>query len=149
MFLGEFTHAIDDKGRLTIPAKFRERLAEGAVITRGFEKHLLIYTREAFARLTARVRTLTPTDPDHRALLRQQFSGASEVAPDKQGRILVPQFLRDYAGLDGECVLVGVGEFIEVWNRAGWQSQLETINDPVLNAQRFAALKLGSDAPSA
>lgn len=147
MFMGEFTHAIDEKGRLTIPAKFRQELAQGAVVTRGFEKHLLMYTKEAFARMTARTRSLSPTDPNHRALLRMQFSGASEAEPDKQGRILVPPFLREYAELDGECVIVGVGDFIEVWSRAGWDAQLQDINDPAQNAQRFAALNLATDAP--
>lgn len=149
MFMGEYTHAIDEKGRLTIPAKFREQLAKGAVITRGFDKNLLIYTAEAFAGLTARARTLSPTDPTHRALLRLSFSGASEVEPDKQGRILVPPFLRQYAELDGECQIVGVGEYIEVWSRAGWEAQLQVINDPALNAQRFAATNLAMDVPPA
>jgi MraZ protein len=148
MFMGEYTHAVDDKGRLTIPAKFRDELEEGAVITRGFEKYLLIYTAEAFSGLTARTRALTPTDPDHRALLRLAFSGASEAEPDKQGRILIPPFLRTYAELDGECVIVGVGDYIEVWSRAGWDEQLKTINDPALNAQRFAAMNLAMEAPA-
>ncbi len=148
MFMGEYTHAIDDKGRLTIPARFREALAQGAVVTRGFEKYLLVYTAEAFANLTARARTLTPTDPNHRLLLRLAFSGAGEAEPDKQGRILVPPFLRDYAELTGECVIVGVGEYIEVWSRAGWDAQLQVINDPALNAQRFAGMNLAMDVPA-
>lgn len=148
MFLGEFTHAIDEKGRLTIPVKFREALAPGAVITRGYERYLLIYTAEAFGVLTARARTFSPTDPDHRALLRLAFSGASEVEPDKHGRLLLPGFLRDYAGLEGECVIVGVGDYIEVWSRAGWDEQLKVINDPALNARRFATMNLAMDAPA-
>ncbi|MBL8058357.1 MAG: division/cell wall cluster transcriptional repressor MraZ [Anaerolineales bacterium] len=148
MFMGEFTHAIDEKGRLTVPARFREALAQGAVITRGYEQYLLIYTAEAFNALTARARTLSPTDPTHRALLRLAFSGASEAEPDKQGRILIPTFLRDYAGLDGDCVIVGVGDYIEVWSRAGWDAQLQVINDPALNAQRFAAMNLAMEPPA-
>lgn len=142
MFMGEFTHAIDDKGRLTIPAKFREDLAYGAVITRGYDKYLVLYTAESFKRLTARAETLTPTNPEHRALLRLTFSGASEAVPDRQGRILVPPFLRDYAGIDSECVIVGVGHAIEVWSKDGWGQQLEQLNDPAANAERFAALNL-------
>jgi MraZ protein len=140
MFLGEFTHAIDDKGRLTIPAKFREELASGAVITRGFEKYLLIYTSEAFTRLTVRAKSLSPTDPENRALLRLAFSGASEAALDKQGRAHIPPFLRTYADLNGECVVVGVGDYIEVWNKTEWEEQLKVVNDPSMNAKRFAAL---------
>ena len=148
MFMGEYNHALDEKGRLTIPARFREALAQGAVITRGYERYLLIYTAEAFAALTARARTLSPTDPDHRALLRLAFSGASEAEPDKQGRILLPAFLREYAVLDSECVIVGVGDYIEVWSRAGWDEQLAVINDPGLNARRFAGMNLALDPPA-
>src|SRR5574342_1119834 len=140
MFLGEFTHSIDDKGRLTIPAKFREDLAYGAVLTRGYDKDLLLYTAEAFKRITARAETLSPTDPENRALLRLTFSGASEVVPDRQGRILVPPYLREYAGLENECVIVGVGNSIEIWSRDGWAQQLQTLNDPDKNTARFAAL---------
>ena len=142
MFMGEFTHQIDDKGRLTIPARFRDELAHGAVITRGYDKYLLLYAAEAFQRITARAETLSPTNPDHRALLRMFFSGASESVPDRQGRILVPQYLRDYAGIESESVIVGVGHSIEVWGRAGWDQQLQTLNDPGLNAARFSALNL-------
>jgi MraZ protein len=145
MFMGEFTHAIDDKGRLTIPAKFREELAAGAVVTRGFDKNLLIYTLEAFKRLTVRAKTLSPTDPDNRALLRLAFSGASDAALDKQGRLHVPPFLRTYSNLNGECVIVGVGDYVEVWSREGWDEQLKVVNDPAINAKRFAALNLATD----
>lgn len=142
MFMGEYTHSLDDKGRLTIPVKFRAQLAQGAVITRGFEKYLLIYTGEAFQKLTERASALSPTDPNHRALLRLAFSGASEAEPDKNGRIILPPFLRSYAEIETECVIVGVGEYIEVWSRAGWEEQLRQVNDPDTNAQRFAALNL-------
>jgi MraZ protein len=142
MFMGEFTHAIDDKGRLTIPARFREELAYGAVITRGYDKYLVLYSADAFKRLTARAETLSPTNPEHRALLRLTFSGASEAVPDRQGRILVPPYLRDYAAIDTECVIVGVGHAIEVWSKDGWAQQLQALNDPNINAQRFADLNL-------
>lgn len=141
MFLGEYTHAIDEKGRLTIPSKMRENLEAGAVITRGFEKYLLVYTAEDFQRLTARTATLSPTDPENRALLRQAFSGANEADPDKQGRILIPPFLREYADMElgSECVVVGVGLYLEIWSKAGWEEQLKIVNDPELNSKRFAA----------
>jgi len=150
MFLGEFQHAIDDKARLTIPAKFREELAGGAVITRGFEKYLLVYTTESFTRLTVRAKNLSPTDPENRALLRLAFSGASEATLDKQGRIHIPPFLRTYAGLDGECVIVGVGDYVEIWSREGWDEQLKVVNDPEVNAKRFATLNLatGQEPPA-
>jgi MraZ protein len=142
MFMGEFTHAIDDKGRLTIPAKFREELAFGAVITRGYDKHLILYSAEAFKRVTAKAENLSPTNPEHRALLRLTFSGASEAVPDRQGRILIPPYLREYAGIETECVIVGVGQHIEIWSRDGWAAQLAGLNDPEVNAQRFSTLNL-------
>ena len=142
MFMGEYTHAIDDKGRLTIPARFREELAYGSVITRGYDKYLVLYAAEAFKRITARAEALSPTNPENRALLRLTFSGASEAVPDRQGRILVPPYLRDYAGIQTECVIVGVGHAIEVWSSDGWNRQLAMLNDPEINAQRFAALNL-------
>lgn len=147
MFMGEFTHAIDDKGRLTIPAKFREELAYGAVITRGYDKYLILYSAEAFKRVITRAENLSPTNPEHRALLRLTFSGASEAVPDRQGRILVAPYLREYAGIETDCVIVGVGQHIEIWSREGWAAQLNGLNDPEINAQRFATLNLapGSD----
>ena len=144
MFMGEFTHAIDDKGRLTIPARFREELAYGSVITRGYDKYLLLYTADVFKRIITRAEALSPTDPDHRALLRLTFSGASEAVPDRQGRILVPPYLREYAGIDAECVIVGIGNSIEVWSKDGWAQQLQTLNDPTVNAARFSALNLSA-----
>ena len=151
MFLGEYTHAIDDKGRLTIPSKVREQLEAGAVITRGYEKYLLVYTAGDFARLTARTATLSPTNPENRALLRVAFSGANEATPDKQGRIIIPPFLRDYAGiqLESECVVVGVGPNLEIWSKAGWDEQLKIVNDPALNAKRFASLDLAPGVEAA
>ena len=142
MFLGEFTHSIDEKGRLIIPAKFRPELADGAVVTRGFEKYLLVYPLNTFKRLALRAKSLSPTDPENRALLRLTFSGASEAALDKQGRINIPPFLRAYGDINDDCVIVGVGDYIEVWNKAAWEEQLKILNDPEANAQRFAALNL-------
>ena len=144
MFMGEYTHAMDEKGRLTIPAKFREELAYGAVITRGYEKYLVIYTAEAFKRLDARAETLSPTDPENRALLRLTYSGASDVLPDRQGRVIVPPFLREYAGLASDCVVVGVGHYVEVWSKDGWAEQLRSVNDPAINTARFRALNLAT-----
>lgn len=144
MFLGEFNHAIDDKGRLTIPARYRADLEAGAVVTRGYDQCLFVYTSESFQKFTDRAQTLSPTDPENRALLRFAFSGASEAVPDKQGRILIPEFLREYARLEGECVIVGIGQYIEVWSKAGWAEQLAIVNDPAANAARFAALNLAT-----
>jgi len=144
MFLGEYIHTLDDKGRLTIPAKFREQLDEGAIITRGFEKYLLIYTAATFERLNAVAQNLSPTDPENRALLRFTFANAGDAEPDKQGRVLIPPFLREYGGIIDECVVVGVGQYIEVWSKSGWAEQQTALNNPDLNAKRFAALDLAT-----
>ena len=144
MFLGEYLHAIDEKNRLTIPAKFREELAKGCVVTRGFEKNIIIYTSDSFGKLTRRSQTLNPTDPETRALQRYIFSGASDTAPDKSGRILIPPFLRTYAALEDEVFVVGVGEHLEVWSKNGWSEQLNSMNDPAVNSRRFTALNLAN-----
>lgn len=142
MFLGEYQHTIDEKSRLTIPARFRDALSKGCVITRGFERNLNLYTSEDFASLIKKSQTMSPTDPEARALQRLIFSGASEAMPDRNGRILVPPFLRAYADIDSEVYVTGVGQYIEIWSKAGWEEQLKSMNDPVANSRRFAALNL-------
>ena len=142
MFLGEYQHSIDEKSRLTIPAKFRDELAKGCVVTRGFEKNLNTYTSEDFINLIKKAQTMSPTDPEARALQRLIFSGASEAQPDRNGRILIPPFLRTYAELESEVYVVGVGQYMEIWSRQGWEEQLLKMNDPEANSRRFAALNL-------
>ncbi len=144
MFLGEYAHTIDDKGRLTVPARFRDQLAGGAVVTRGFDRHLILYTIESFEKLVQKARALTNTDPENRALNRLLFSGASEVTLDRSNRINLPAFLRDFAGLDSDVMVVGAGDYAEIWSPAGWQDQLLSVNDPVANARRFATLNLAT-----
>lgn len=142
MFLGEYTHSIDDKGRLTIPSKFREVLDNGAVITRGYDRYLVIYPADTFQKLAEKVTSLSPTDPENRLLFRFVFAGASDLPLDKAGRINIPAFLRTYAGLDSEVIVVGAGQYIEVWNPADWQAQLDQVNNADTNAERFAFLNL-------
>jgi len=96
-----------------------------------------------------RAKSLSPTDPDNRALLRVAFSGASDATLDKQGRLHIPPFLRTYGNLNGECVIVGVGDYVEVWSKEGWDEQLKVVNDPAINAKRFAALNLATDVAQA
>src|SRR5512136_180954 len=121
MFLGEFSHSIDDKGRLTLPAKFRPDLGQGVVVTRGVDKCLFIFTLEEFQRIADRLGQLPMTQVEGREFSRHFFSGASDVEVDKQGRILIPQNLREYADLDGEAVVAGVNTRIEVWDVQAWQ----------------------------
>lgn len=146
MFLGEYTHTLDDKGRLTIPSRHRAALAEGAVITRGYERYLVLYPARVFERLADRVNQLSPSDPENRLLFRLMFAGASDAALDKIGRVNIPQFLREYANLDGEAVIVGAGQYIEIWSTQGWEAQLTQVNDSELNAARFATLNLSPNS---
>jgi MraZ protein len=142
MFLGQYHHNLDEKGRLTIPARFRDALAEGAFLTLGFDRNLRLLTQADFELMAEKINHLSMTNPDIRQLRRLIFANASEVQLDRLGRTLIPQFLRDFAGLDGEAVIVGVGEAIEIWSPAAWSEQENTIQDADANAQRYAELDL-------
>lgn len=144
MFLGQFTHSIDSKGRLTVPVRFRAALASGAYITQGYERNLVVYTTENFQRLAQRATALTTTDPEARAVRRLLFGGATEVQLDSAGRILIPPFLRQYAHLDGESTIVGAGEYFEIWNSDDWLKELVAVTDPDANARRFMNFDLSA-----
>lgn len=144
MFLGQYTHSIDVKGRLTIPVRFRAALASGAFVTQGFDRNLIVYTTESFNRLAQRAAQLTATDPEARAVRRVIFGGATEVSLDAAGRILMPPFLREYAGLDGDTTLVGAGEYFEIWNATAWNVELAAVTDPETNARRFTHFDLSA-----
>jgi MraZ protein len=142
MFFGQYEHTIDDKGRLTIPSRYRDLLQDGAYITQGFDQNLMVLTATTFDRVSNRVSQMSMTDPTARQLRRLIFSNADRVEVDRAGRILIPQFLRASAQLDGAAVMVGVGEYIEIWSPSRWQEQNSTLQDGEANAQRFAALDL-------
>jgi MraZ protein len=120
MFLGEFSHTLDDKGRLTIPAKFRDELAGGLVITRGIDHCLAVYPRQVWEHLAARITQLPISQRNARNFGRLMFSGAADFVPDRQGRVLIPQPLRDYAGLDGDAIIIGLYDRLEIWNPENW-----------------------------
>jgi MraZ protein len=120
VFLGEFDHSLDDKGRLAVPARFRAALDDGLVITRGLEPCLVIWDSDSWRGISERVRTLNQWQGDARRMQRLFFSGASPAQLDKLGRVVIPQFLREYAQLEGEVVVVGLGDRIEVWARDAW-----------------------------
>lgn len=146
MFLGQYHHTIDNKGRLTIPARFRELLAaEGAYITLGFDQNLMVLTVPSFDQIYQRINHTSMTDPTARLLKRLIFSGADQVGVDKTGRILIPQFLREAAELDSEAVVVGVGDYFEIWSPELWAGQMAQIEDAEANAQRFMALDISTD----
>ena len=142
MFLGQFQHNLDDKGRLMIPARFRELLAAGAFITQGFDRCLMVMTDVYFKQVYDRISAMNLADPMARLLRRLILSNAYPVEIDKVGRILLPQILRESILLDGEAILAGQGEYFEVWNPADWNAQMAQLQDIETNNQRFATLDL-------
>ncbi|WP_017604535.1 division/cell wall cluster transcriptional repressor MraZ [Nocardiopsis alkaliphila] len=120
MFLGTHTPRLDQKGRLFLPAKYREELAGGVVITKGQERCLYVFPTDEFARLTESLRSAPVTAKAVRDYSRVLFAGASEQACDKQGRITIPSKLREYAGLDRECVVIGANTRLEIWDFRTW-----------------------------
>lgn len=129
MFLGEYEHTVDEKGRLAIPAKFRAGLAEGLVLTRGFDQNLLLYPMPVWRELAARINALPITQPSARNLRRLMFAGASDLGLDKQGRIVLPPNLRQYATITGQAVVTGMDSFIEIWSAERWQTVLDSFAD--------------------
>ena len=139
MFLGEFTHTIDDKGRLTIPAKFRGELAAGLVVTRGFDQNLMIYPMNGWKELARQIAQRPLADEGTRTFRRRVFSGATDLEPDRQGRILLPQYLRDFADIEDNVVIAGMFDYIELWNTDAWESVRESIENSS-DAGRWADL---------
>ncbi|HWH24359.1 MAG TPA: division/cell wall cluster transcriptional repressor MraZ [Candidatus Limnocylindria bacterium] len=130
MFTGEYRHAIDDKGRIAVPARFRADLAGGAFVSRWIDNCLAIFPRQAWDDLAARVASLPYTDAGARTFSRFLFSGAYEFEPDRQGRVLLPAGLREQAGLGSEAVVVGARDHIELWEPARWADYSEAMNSP-------------------
>mgnify|MGYP001463933256 CR=1 FL=1 len=120
MFMGEYQHSIDDKGRMIIPVKFRELLGTSFVVTRGLDHCLFAYPREEWALLEQKLKSLPLMKSDARAFTRFFFSGATECEWDKQGRVNLPGNLREYAKLDKECVVLGVSNRMEIWSKPIW-----------------------------
>lgn len=124
MFMGEYRHAMDEKGRLTIPAKFREELGERFVLTRGLDQCLFVYPMEEWKNLEEKLKGLPFTKADARAFSRFFFSGAVECELDKQGRVNIPSTLLSFARIEKECVIIGVSNRVEIWSEAGWTAYL-------------------------
>lgn len=122
MFFGTYTPRLDDKGRLFLPAKFRDELSEGLVVTRGQERCLNVWSMQEFSTFTDRLKETPITSKSSRDYVRMLFAGASDETPDKQGRITVPAMLRDYASLSKDCVVIGAMNRIEIWDATAWQT---------------------------
>jgi MraZ protein len=128
MFMGEYQHALDDKGRLIMPAKFRDGLGEHFVITRGLDNCLFVYPLQEWHLLEQKMKSLPFTKSDARAFTRFFFSGAAECELDKQGRVLIPVNLREHAHLIRDAVVIGVSSRLEIWSREVWQQYSEQTN---------------------
>lgn len=144
MFLGEYTHNLDDKGRLTVPAKFREQLAAGLIVTRNpADRCLLVMPKAEWEIVAAKISALPLTDSKSALLRRAIFSAAEDLLPDKQGRILISQRLREYAQIESDIVIAGVDKFIELWKPANWQEKvLQPLDGDEINGDLFAALNV-------
>lgn len=140
MLLGEYEHTLDDKNRLTLPAKFRRAFHEGVVLTRGMDGCLYVYTPADWRQFVeSRLASLDPLSKETRQMSRFLFSGASETELDRQGRIMIPPALLAHAKLAREVVVAGVRDHVEIWDRAAWREQLEEVEGSAeLVAERLA-----------
>lgn len=142
MFMGEYNHTIDTKNRLIIPSKFREALGDEFVVTKGLDGCLFVYDNDAWAEFEEKLKGLPLTNKEARTFVRFFLAGAANVEVDKQGRILIPSVLKEFAGINKDVVLVGVASRIEIWSRERWEdvSSYEDMEDI---AEHMAELGLG------
>lgn len=122
MFIGEYRHTLDDKGRLSVPIKFRDDVASGLVVTRGLDRSLFLYPKHEWERLAQKLAALPLGQADTRAFARLMLAGAMEAELDGSGRIVIPPYLRDYAGLQKKVVLTGLMDRMEVWDETAWDA---------------------------
>jgi MraZ protein len=128
MLLGEYEHTIDDKNRLTLPAKFRQAMAGGVVLTRGLDACIEAYPANGWTDLVeSNLSGLNPLSRETRVLERFYYTGAIEAQPDKQGRVMLPSALIEHGGLGREVVVVGMRDRLEIWDRAAWRTQLKEV----------------------
>lgn len=141
MFLGEYTHSLDSKSRLTVPAKFRDHVATGLVVTRHPQGNcLMAMPLDQWAEVAERVSDLALTNPTTALLRRMLFSSAEDLKPDKQGRILISQRLREMAGIENDVVIAGINTYFELWTPEEWHKSLAPLSDPAMVGEMFAAL---------
>lgn len=139
MFKGEYNHTVDEKGRLIIPSKFREELGNSFVVTKGLDGCLFAYDSFEWKKLEEKLVSLPFTNKDARNFSRFMLAGAADVDVDKQGRILLPSVLRNFAGLEKDVVLIGVASRIEIWSKERWEDA-STIDDMDAIAEKMADL---------
>ena len=127
MLLGEHEHSLDDKNRLTLPAKLRAEFEDGVFVTRGLDGCLFAYPRAAWEQMVERIRSLDPLAPGSRVMQRHFFAGATQAELDKQGRLVLPASLIEHAGLGREVTVAGVYDHLEIWDRPKWRQQLQQV----------------------
>ena len=141
MFIGEYSHNLDDKGRLAIPAKFRRELAKGAVVTRGLDSCLFLYTKKEWEKLAEKLAALPISQSNSRAFARLMLAGAMDVEVDKQGRVVLPEYLRIFAGLKKNTVIAGLYSRIEIWDETKWDTyKQQTENNSNEIAEKMSEL---------
>lgn len=140
MFTGEYRHTVDDKGRIAVPVKFRAQLDPGSMVSGWLDDCLAIHTKPGWEELSEKVAALPFTDPRSRSFQRFVFSTATEAQMDKQGRILLPAYLRQSVGLTGEAVLVGSRDHAEIWAPDRWDTYRKALEDPQELAKAFEGL---------
>ncbi|NMC16504.1 MAG: division/cell wall cluster transcriptional repressor MraZ [Chloroflexi bacterium] len=143
MFVGQFDHNIDAKGRLTVPSNFREQAPEGLFVTKGFDSNLIAYPRAVYERMAENINELSVTDPESRALRRMFFSNTVELSYDSAGRILLPAFLREAAQITSGCKLFGNGDNVEIWAMEVWELEKQK-NGGDDNSSRWAAYNIST-----
>lgn len=125
MFIGEYSHNLDDKGRLAVPKKFRADLERGIVVTRGLDRCLFVYTMEEWKEIATKLSNLPFSQSNSRAFSRLMLAGAMDLVPDKQGRVSIPEYLREYAGLKKDVIVAGLYNRLELWDGHAWREYTE------------------------
>ncbi len=141
MFMGEYNHSIDAKGRVIVPAKFRESLGDEFVVTQGLDGCLFVFPNEEWNVFEEKLKTLPMANKDARKFVRFFLAGAAQLEVDKQGRILLPSVLREFAGLEKDVALVGVGSRVEIWDKQRW-NESTTFDDMDEIAEHMSELGL-------
>ena len=131
MFMGEYCHNLDEKSRLVIPSNFRDELKNNFVIAKGLEKCLYIFSKNEWEKVVSKLESLPFTKKDVRIFKRSFFSGAANVELDKSGRIVISSNLKEYAKINRECVIIGAGDRIEIWDKDEWNNFMKTYEDKV------------------
>jgi MraZ protein len=142
MFLGQYHHSLDSKKRLIIPSRFRDEMKDGVYVVEGLDSNLMVFTTAVFEKIYQKIGALSLTDEGVRDLRRKFFGNASYLEIDGAGRILIPEFLRDTAGIHNEAVVTGAGSYFEIWSPEAWEQCLIRLHDPEASKERFATLDI-------